>query len=149
MFRKATMAAVLAVVLVSMFTVTAYAAGGTDFQTVVDQANAKIDNEINKAVYEANQAVACRDAKINYTLYLQKRGFISWNEANGRIMNYRADLNNYVRAIGSRLIARTDAIALGVIQEARRYGITVVCTYVEVNLAGQTFLIDPLRIVGN
>lgn len=148
MLKRLPVALFLAVLLVCMFSAPAFAAD-KGFGGILNQANATIQSLINKAVSDANVAKADLNRRIDYTNLLVKQRKISRCEADGRIMNYKADFKNQITALASRLIAETDRVVVAVTQEANRRGIKISVWYVEVNLGGYIFLVDPLRIVGN
>lgn len=148
MLKKLSVATIVALTLAVMFTVTAFACSN-DFTTILNQANASIQTEINKAVNDANNALNDLNKKIDTTNALLKLGLISKQEAAGRINNYQADFNNLLDAIAGRMISRTDGIVVNLLQEAQRRNIKVAVEYIQVNLAGHLYLVDPLRIVGN
>lgn len=53
-----------------------------------------------------------------------------------------------VEGIISDLIRVTNLLSFKMVQDAQRYGITVICEFVQVQIGGNTVLVDPLRITG-
>jgi peptidoglycan hydrolase CwlO-like protein len=149
MLKKLSTVISVAFLFAILFSVTAYAASNNDFSSLVNQANASIQAEIDKAVIDADKALDDLMSKIDATNLLLKQGRISKCEADGRIKNYKADFENLLQAISSRLIERTEGIVENLMQEAQRRNIKISKTYIAVNLAGRIYLVDPLRIVGN
>jgi len=52
-----------------------------------------------------------------------------------------------VKAIGEALVMKTSKISQAVIEHAEKQGVTAVCYDVEIVLGGQTFIIDPIRVI--
>jgi peptidoglycan hydrolase CwlO-like protein len=148
MLKKISVASLVALTLAVMLSVTALACGN-DFTTILNQANASIQSEINKGINDANAALGDMNQKINSTNAQLKLGKISKQEAAGRIKNYQGDFDNLLNAIAGRMITRTDGIVVNLLQEAQRRNIKVTVEYIEVTLAGHVYLVDPLRIIGN
>ncbi len=58
------------------------------------------------------------------------------------------DAYKLINKIIDELVKDTNKLADKMIEEAAKVGIQVVCEYVEVEIGGQTVLIDPLRVIG-
>jgi archaellum component FlaG (FlaF/FlaG flagellin family) len=100
-------------------------AGGTvfakDLADRVDQTNDKIEHEIEKAIKKAEKRV----------------------EQN---MGDEEKLQVFIDALGAQLIKKTEQQVDVLIRKAEQEGVTVVKEYIEVELGGTTFLVDPLWI---
>lgn len=148
--KKLSIAATIAFLFVIVFSVTAYAAPGDNgFAAILDNANAQIQSRIDSAVADANNALSELQEKTNSANLQVQQGTLTQYEADNRIRNYNAEFENLLNAISSRLLSETDGIVVNVLQEAQRRGIQVSVSYIEVNLAGHIYLVDPLRIIGN
>lgn len=148
MIRKLAIIPVVVLLVAAMFTVTALACDNS-FSGILYSANNQIQADINLAEANANNALTDLNSNVNHTNLLLKLGWISKTEAAGRIKNYQADFDNEIDSIAQQLIGDTNNIVSSVLREAAQRHITVSVSYVEVNLAGQVYLIDPLRIVGH
>ncbi len=102
-----------------------FVVGGTvfakDLADRVDHTNNKIEHEIEKAIRKAEKLV----------------------EQN---MGDEEKLQILIDALGERLIKKTDHKVDVLIKKAEQEGVTVEKEYIEVELGGTTFLVDPLWI---
>ncbi len=117
----------LSIVLLVLFMVSpaAFAADLQGTYASVDAANQKIEELILTAQQAAD-------------LQLAGRSVVTGND--------RAAINHEIKAIIDNLISETNAISRTVIEDAAANGITVVCTYVKVEVGGRKVRIDPLIV---
>ncbi|WP_432667256.1 hypothetical protein R9X47_12680 [Wukongibacter baidiensis] len=109
---------VLSMLLVMVFSATVFAA--EDVYSLVEEANQKIEEKIEEAVEKAD-------------------------ELDPESSKYDVKLDKII----NKLIKETDKISKKTIKEAKKkYGATVVCEYVEVQIGNRTVLVDPLNVSG-
>ena len=117
---------------------------------LIEKANLKIDEKIEKGVAEADQLQA------NYLLELGKveaklesskddNEFAKLNEEKDKLTTkYYEKLDEIIAAVYDKTLQlSTEAIA-----KAAEYGIEAECTWVLVQFADKSVLIDPIRVVG-
>lgn len=119
---KKLICSVLTVVLVLSLFVPASFAASEDYPWVEKEV-LRTNNEIDRLVEKAINEVEKVDASNN-------------------------KVDKLINKIIDELVKDTNKLADKMIKEAAKVGIQVVCEYVEVEIGGQTVLIDPLRIIG-
>lgn len=95
-------------------------------QSIVDKANAKVEENIEKAVTQSEKVIAKYEA-----------GKISIEEKEAK-----------VQAIIENLVTKTNEITTKAIEKCEKHGAVVECEWVEVIIDGQVVMVDPIRIVG-
>ena len=111
----------------------------------VEQTNKQINEEIEKAVYAAQEAFD--DYNHDLMVLANDKNNVS-NEKHEQIQqleeNYIVEINKIV----NDLIKVTNKMAAKMIEDAAKEGVTVYCEWVVVTIDGKPVLVDPLR-VGN
>lgn len=102
----------------------------------VEKANAKIDEEISKAVYEAEVA---------YAKYQEK---LAAESAQDKKDSLTESFHAEVDALYIKLDAKTREITAAGVEKAQAAGIEVEVYYISVTLADREFMIDPIRVIG-
>ncbi len=109
---------IISILLVLVFSSSVFAA--EDVYSLVEETNERIERMIDRAVERAD-------------------------DLNPESPRYDQRLDRII----NRLVDRTNALAARTIRKAKRkFGVTVICEYVEVQIGNRTVLIDPLRVVG-
>lgn len=108
--------------------------------TIVNNANNLIDEEIDKAVTEADKvteeyeaALLAIDGQENYNLKLKK---------------LEHDYNKALDKIEKRLVKETSKISNKAIKSSSAYGIEIQCQIIMVKLGDREVPVDPLIIIG-
>lgn len=148
MKTKLTLMAVLVCVFAAAFSSGAYAAGG-GVLTGVKKVNAVMDNEIRTAIYQADAAFAKYMDRVDGVTSRYEKGALTWDEAVLEIQQCEAWYDDRIQKIVGRLYAQTEHQADAMVLAAGNNGVEIVKEYVEIHIAGNVYLVDPLRIVGH
>ncbi len=140
MKKKLPVALVAIVVITAVMSATAFASSA---QSIVDTANAQIQQEITRAIAQANQATAVYDASVQALQGCGGPQAASLLALCNTLYDARLD------QIASSLVMKTDMIAGKAIADAAALGVTVVCRYEPVTLGDRVVLVDPLVVVSD
>jgi hypothetical protein len=139
MKKRLTVVLLATLVLAALIGATANAASA---QAIVNDANASISQEIDKALDQADRATAVYEASVAALKYAGKSGAVLLKLADSV---YDAALDK----IGDQLVAKTDKIAQKAIAQCAKLGVTVECRYTPVTLGDHVVYVDPLVIIGH
>lgn len=148
MLSRLTMVVSLALVLTLLFSATAYAADDGILNSAV-KVNNCIDREIEKAVGLADKAFNVYKANVDTINQLFLEGLISQEDATDQINACKARFDFQISLIVRTLVIQTESQANALVRAAYNNDIIIVKEYIEVNIAGSIYMIDPLRIVGH
>lgn len=129
MMKKMVTIVTVALLMVS-FASTAIA--GTDLSSydeadkIIEQANRTIDKKIKTAIKDSQKIVKDFD-----------KGKLSYDEKELQI-----------ELLAQLLIEETNTVSSTCRQKVEDLGYYAICTWIEVELDGKTYLVDPIRIVG-
>lgn len=149
MSRKLPALLSIVLLLALLFSATAYADSGTALEQDVATTNTYIASAIDRAVALADQALSVCMHKIDVVLHQASVGAVTQDEALSAIAAIEADYQSQIDRIAAVLVDVTDRQAFLLITKSERYDVEIISEYVEVQLGDQTYLIDPLRIVGD
>lgn len=149
MITKVSRVITVALVLVLLFTSTAFATGYNGILTSAVKVNNVIDQEIGRAIDQADNALVVYQANVDVAEQMYMDGVITQESAEKRILRYEAALEFKLDSILNTLVSQTESQANAKVRAAYNNGICILKEYIEVNIAGSPYLIDPLRIVGN
>ncbi len=123
-------------------------ASGTNVDHIlaeIEKTNQEIENLIVKAQVEANREI--EKTKQENKLIEAAFGKIGFLRDLLVYLN-EMQLNQKIDSIVKKLVADTDRLSFEMIRKAAKYGVNVICEYVEVEIGNRKVLIDPLRVVG-
>lgn len=145
--KKITLMVILALTLTALLSSVALAAGN-GMLTSTDNVNANIEKKIQAAVDKADTVYNQYQAMINDVAQQCESGVISSTQAAQQLDSCSAWYNDQIEDIVNKLVKQTDSLADAHARAALNSGIVVSHEYISVIIAGNTYLIDPIRIIG-
>ncbi len=115
-------------------------------QDLIDKANAKIETTVEQAIEKADKVtekyledLEKLEAKLDAGVFSPDK----YEQEKAKLTDkYEQEIDKII----GKLVDETNKIAVKAINEAAEKGFVVICEDVEVEIAGRTILIDPLRI---
>jgi len=115
-------------------------------QDLVDKANAKIEKAVGAAIEEADRVTEKYLEDLDKLESKKEAGIFDSNKYEQEKARLAAKYEQKIDKIIDKLVEKTGKVAAKAINDAVKKGFVVICEEVEVEIAGRTVLIDPLRI---